>query len=374
MLDDLRSYSSAFQNRRVFVTGHTGFKGSWLSTWLTLLGAKVTGYALPPERGQDLFTLLGLANRMRHVEGDIRDGLHLRNALETAQPEFVFHLAAQPLVLRSYQDPKTTFDTNVGGSVNLLEAVRGVPGVRVLIYVTSDKCYRNEGGPAAFRETDPLGGHDPYSASKACAELVLASYQASFFRAASPRIATASVRAGNVIGGGDWADNRILPDCIRALGSERPIVVRNADSVRPWQHVLDALSGYLQLAACLDTTGAGKYDGAWNFGPGAESHRSVGELVDSVLAAWGCGERSANAPGSKPAEAGKLYLNCEKARSVLGWRPAWDFEETVKHTVDWYRRALGGSDIWGLTARQIEDYSARLAPAANELIATGSVA
>ncbi len=371
MIDAAPPFSNVFDQRRVFITGHTGFKGAWLSTWLTELGANVTGYALPPEHREDLFNLLALDRRLHHIEGDIRDTTHLRTALEAAAPEFVFHLAAQPLVLRSYQDPKTTFDTNVGGSVNLLEAVRRVASVRVLIYVTSDKCYRNEGLSAGFRETDPLGGHDPYSASKACAEMLLASYQSSFFSNASRAISTASVRAGNVIGGGDWAENRIVPDCIRALSAQRPVIVRNPAFVRPWQHVLEALSGYLMVAERLDSEN--ENDSAWNFGPDLASHRSVNELVDSVLAHWGSGEKLLNHSGPRPAEAGKLYLNCEKARRLLGWQPLWNFEETVEATVDWYRSALNGADIWNLTTGQIGSYSQRMVPLTGAVL-EGSVA
>ena len=374
MLSAAPLFPNIFEHRRVFITGHTGFKGSWLSAWLTLLGAKVTGYALPSERDEDHFKLLHLDKRMRHIEGDVRDAAHLQKVMENARPEFVFHLAAQPLVLQSYKDPKSTFDTNVGGSVNLLEAVRAVHSVRVLIYVTSDKCYRNEGRTWGFRETDPLGGLDPYSASKACAELVLASYQASFFASAARTINTASVRAGNVIGGGDWAENRIIPDCIRALTTARPIPVRNPDAVRPWQHVLDALAGYLQLAAHLFTSAGRDYEGAWNFGPDPESHRNVGQLVDSILAAWGSGEKHVEKKGAQPREANTLYLNCDKARQTLGWRPAWNFEESIKQTVDWYKHAMAGVDIWRLTEWQIQSYSACLPPRAYDALAKGSAA
>ena len=242
-------FPNVFAKRRVFITGHTGFKGSWLTVWLHLLGAEITGFSLPPQRGNDHFEELGLRRMIRHIEGDVRDAAALTEAMGKSRPEFVFHLAAQPLVRRSYRDPKMTFDTNIGGSVNLLEAVRSVSSVRVLIYVTSDKCYRPRERARGFKETDPLGGHDPYSTSKACAELILSSYQSSFFEGS--KVSAASVRAGNIIGGGDWSEDRIVPDCIRALSAGRAIPVRNPDAVRPWQHVLEPLGGYLALAARL---------------------------------------------------------------------------------------------------------------------------
>lgn len=349
------TFRNVFEGKRVFITGHTGFKGSWLASWMHLLGADVTGYALPPEYPGSHFEKLGLAKRIRHVEGDLRDAGRLRQSLCAAKPEFVFHLAAQPLVRRSYAEPKLTFDTNVGGSVNLLEAVRASSAVRALIYVTSDKCYRNRESLQGYRETDELGGHDPYSASKACAELLFASYEASFFSASG--VKAASVRAGNVIGGGDLAEDRIVPDCIRALTGEVPIAVRNPHAVRPWQHVLEPLSAYIALAGRL-------YDGenlrgAWNFGPAHESHRTVGELVDAVIGFWGSGSKQIMPrDGAAPKETSFLYLNCDKAIRELGWKPSFDFRESVGYTVDWYREAHEGADAWALTTRQIEAYSA----------------
>ena len=352
---DLRG---TFANRRVFVTGHTGFKGSWLSAWLTLLGAEVTGYALAPERDRDHFHLLGLDRRMRHIEGDIRDAARLEAAVREAAPEFVFHLAAQPLVRRSYVQPRHTFETNVSGSVNLLEAVRETPSVRTLVYVTSDKCYREAATPGGYREGDALGGRDPYSASKACAELVFVSYQASFL-AERPGFAAASVRAGNVIGGGDWAEDRIVPDCVRALEAGQPILIRNPQAVRPWQHVLEALGGYLHLAALLAGGRGKEFEGAWNFGPNLESHRNVQDLVRAVIATWGSG--SVRYPAfhgqPQPVEAHTLVLNCEKARQQLGWRPRWDFAEAVRQTMLWYRQSADNSKTWDLTAGQIEGYA-----------------
>jgi len=346
-------FSNLYAGKRVFVTGHTGFKGSWLSAWLHVLGADVTGYALPPEYPGSHFEQLGLDRRIRHIEGDIRDASSLRRALCGARPQFVFHLAAQPLVRRSYAEPKLTFDTNIGGSVNLLEAVRDCDQVRALIYVTSDKCYRNRESREGYRETDVLGGHDPYSASKACAELVLESYQASFFSAPGSVMA-ASVRAGNAIGGGDFAEDRIVPDCIRALASGRPIPVRNPRAIRPWQHVLEPLSGYLALASRLHS--GDDFRGAWNFGPARDSHRSVSELVDTIIDFWGAGSKEQASSGASLQETSTLYLNCDKSERELGWRPMFSFTEAVRRTVDWYRQSAAGADAWELTTAQIDEY------------------
>ncbi len=355
------TFPNIFAGKRVFITGHTGFKGSWLAAWMHRLGADVTGFALPPDYPGSHFERLGLAKRVRHIEGDLRDATRLRHALCAAKPEFVFHLAAQPLVRRSYAEPKLTFDTNVGGSVNLLEAVRACDSARVLIYVTSDKCYRNTDSRAGYRESDALGGHDPYSASKACAELVFASYQASFFNTPDA-IMAASVRAGNVIGGGDWAADRIVPDSIRHLLRSEPIPVRNPHAIRPWQHVLEPLSGYLALAARLHD--ADNLRGAWNFGPTTDAHRTVSELVDTLIELWGSGsklEQRQTNNGWK--ETSALYLNCDKAVRDLGWRSTMSFRETMRQTVDWYRRAEQGGNVWALTGEQIEAYAEAEVPA-----------
>jgi CDP-glucose 4,6-dehydratase len=352
------NFENVFANKRVFVTGDTGFKGSWLATWLTLLGADITGYALAPEHPESHFGLLGLGSRIRHVEGDIRDGASVSAAVKSAAPDFVFHLAAQALVRRSYADPKATFDTNVAGSVNLLEAVRQASSVRVLLYVTSDKCYGHGMKRGGFREDDPMGSGDPYSTSKACAELVFASYQSSFL-SERDAFAAASVRAGNVMGGGDWSEDRIVPDCISALCADEPIPVRNPNAVRPWQHVLEALDGYLLLASLLYSEGR-RFEGSWNFGPDQEAHRPVEDVVNAVIQHWGSG--SIRYTGSGPrrfAEADVLYLNCDKARAQLDWRSAWDFEETVQRTVDWYLEYTNGRNVFDLTTSQIADYMQR---------------
>ena len=347
-------FEEIFSGKRVFITGHTGFKGSWLATWLHLLGADVTGFALPPEHAEGHFNLLRLEKRVRHIEGDIRDAQAIARALTSARPEFVFHLAAQPLVQRSYAEPKLTFDTNIGGGVNLLEAVRQARSVRALVFITSDKCYRNDERTCGYREDDTLGGPDPYSASKACAELVFASYQASYFLGEG--IAAATARAGNVIGGGDWSEKRIVPDCIRALRAGAPIIIRNPQSVRPWQHVLEPLSGYLELAARLSEDKNENYRTAWNFGPDHEMHRTVRELVNEAIQTWGSGTAVYGMPPSGSHEFTNLYLDCSKARAHLDWHPQWRFDTAVQRTVEWYKAVHLGADAWQTTTGQIQAY------------------
>lgn len=346
---------SVFQGKRVLVTGDTGFKGSWLALWLHDLGAEVTGAALPAEE-QSHFALLSLERLIRHVDCDIRDLDRVRHVFDDARPEIVFHLAAQPLVRHSYADPKTTFDTNVGGSVNILEAVRHTPSVRALVYITSDKCYRNKRLTRGYHEGDELGGHDPYSASKACAEIVCAAYTASFFSSAhAPGIA--STRAGNVIGGGDWSQNRLIPDCIRALTDGEPIVLRNPDATRPWQHVLEPLRGYLILAANLfeDPRSCG---GAWNFGPAEDAAWTVEAMTHKIVAVWGSGSVRVERPRDLPHEDQLLSLNAEKARLELGWQPWWSVERTVEETVSWHKAVAGGCLAREVTRAQIAAYSA----------------
>ncbi len=333
--------AGAFRGRRVFITGHTGFKGAWLSLWLSLEGAVVTGFALPPTGAPNLFDSLHLARRLRHVEGDVRDLATLQMALRASRAEFVFHLAAQPLVGASYRDPKTTFDTNVGGTLNVLEAVRNYGRARSILVVTSDKCYETRPRAGGYREADPLGGADPYSASKACAELVTASYCRSFFppeRAHKYGVGMATVRAGNVVGGGDWAAQRIVPDCVRALRAGRSVVLRCPDAVRPWQHVLEPLGGYLTLATWLAEDPAA-WSGAWNFGPADAGCRPVRDVAEAVIRAWGEGawEPAPARAGERFPEASDLRLCSDKARTHLGWAPVWNFDETIDRTVRWYR-------------------------------------
>lgn len=345
---------SVFKGKKILVTGDTGFKGSWLSLWLHHLGAHVFGYALPPERMDDHFNLLNLNKIIVHETGDIRDWNSVKKIFEQTQPEILFHLAAQPLVRFSYQEPKLTFDTNVGGSVNILEAARLCDSLRALVYVTSDKCYRNNEWVWGYRENDALGGHDPYSASKAAAEHVFSSYQDSFF-STRDYLGAASVRAGNVIGGGDWASDRIVPDAIRSLKADAPIRLRNPDSTRPWQHVLEPLSGYLILAAKL-LLEPKKYSGAWNFGPRSESIRTVKGLADEIVKEWGSGSILVSQEENSPHEAGLLHLNCDKANQMLGWFPSWGFEKSVTETVQWYQEVLSGKEAIVVSRNQISRY------------------
>jgi CDP-glucose 4,6-dehydratase len=331
MSPDLHVYAG----RSVLVTGHTGFKGAWLCAWLTRLGASVTGYALDPPTDPNLFTVAGLEPGVEHVVADVRDRERLGREIDRTRPSIVFHLAAQALVRRSYATPLDTFETNVMGTANVLDAVRSCPDVEAVVIVSSDKSYANTEQGRPFREGDPMGGHDPYSASKGAAELVTASYRDSFF---TDGALVASARAGNVIGGGDWAQDRILPDAVRAVTSGEAIVVRNPDAIRPWQHVLSPLSGYLALGAAL-LDGNRTNAGPWNFGPDAEAgDRSVRWVVEQFLDAWGAGrwERDARSTGALH-EAGHLSLDSGKARSELGWAPVWDAQRAVRESANWYR-------------------------------------
>lgn len=345
---------SVFRGRRVLVTGSTGFKGSWLCHWLLKLGAEVSGFALPPEPYATLFDRLRLGQRIDQHMGDIRDLDCVRAAVERSRPEVIIHLAAQALVRRSYQDPKATFDVNVGGGVNLLEAVRTSQGVRALVFITSDKCYRNKEWVWGYRENDELGGADPYSASKAAAELAFAAYQESFL-AARPDLTAATTRAGNVIGGGDFSPDRIVPDCVRALSEGRDIVLRNPQSTRPWQHVLEPLSGYLALAAGM-LNGRGGMDGAWNFGPEAENVRPVQELAELACQTWGGGAIDIQRDPNAPHEANLLMLSSDRAKTRLGWRPRWDFCTAVSRTVGWYRAVHDGADAVAVTDADLAAY------------------
>lgn len=347
-------FLAAYRGRRVMVTGHTGFKGSWLAFLLREVGAEVLGYALPPAYSESHFEKLGLAQSIRHVEGDVRDAGKLAAVMVEFQPEFVFHLAAQALVRASYADPKATFDVNVGGSVNLLEAVRACASVRSLVYITSDKAYENVEWLWGYRENDRLGGHDPYSASKAAAEIVFSSYARSFFTQ-RPELGAATTRAGNVIGGGDWAVDRIVPDCVRALKAGQPIVLRNPGATRPWQHVLEPLSGYLLLGARLYSAPT-DFGGAWNFGPAAGDVRTVRDVAERIVKQFGKGCIEVEKTAGAQHEARLLQLNCDKALQLLGWRPNWDFATTVDATAYWYREVLAGSDAAVVTRRQLGEY------------------
>ncbi|HKC64051.1 MAG TPA: CDP-glucose 4,6-dehydratase [Pyrinomonadaceae bacterium] len=348
-----------WKDKRVFITGHTGFKGSWLSLWLQLLGAEVVGYSQPAPTEPSLFELARVAERMQSIEGDVGDFAHLDRALSAAQPEIVVHMAAQSLVRRSYLNPVETYATNVMGTVHLLEAARKSDSIRALLVVTSDKCYENREWVWGYRESDPMGGYDPYSSSKGCAELATAAFRNSFFNgksAGGPGAAIASVRAGNVIGGGDWAEDRLLPDIMRRWLDGRSVLIRNPHAVRPWQHVLDPLGAYLLLAEKLYEEGA-RYAESWNFGPRDADARPVSWLVERCRLLWGgdtaVWERDQE---EHPHEASYLKLDCSKARAVLGWEPRWDLERALEATVHWYRAYRSGEDARELTLKQIEDY------------------
>jgi CDP-glucose 4,6-dehydratase len=345
----------AYSGRRVLVTGHTGFKGAWLCAWLEHLGAHTTGYALPPE-DRSLFLQARIADRMDSREGDIRDLDHLRATVQEIEPEIVFHMAAQSLVRPSYDFPVETFATNVMGTAHLLEAVRGGPSVKSVVIVTSDKCYENDGRAEPFRETDAMGGHDPYSASKGCAELVTSAYARSFF--ADSRCTVASARAGNVIGGGDWAVDRIVPDLARAAESGATAIIRRPDAVRPWQHVLEPLGGYLLLGHRAATEGQ-RFAGAWNFGPAEDENVPVRDLVEKFRSRWPELKVDYQSEATGPHEAAVLRLNCAKARKELGWRPALGLSRALDMTAEWYREAARGSAA-EVTDRQIAAYETLL--------------
>jgi CDP-glucose 4,6-dehydratase len=342
--------------RRVLVTGHTGFKGSWLSLWLSAMGAEVTGLALPAPTSPSLFDAARLARRMHHVEGDIRDLDTVRDAVAQARPEVIFHLAAQPLVRLSYREPVETYATNVMGTVHVLEAARKVGAVRGIVCVTSDKCYENREWEWPYRESDPMGGHDPYSSSKGCAELVAAAWRSSFFQDAGPLLAT--VRAGNVIGGGDWAQDRLVPDLVRAFEAGVAPMIRAPDAVRPWQHVLEALGGYLMIGERL-LAGERRFADAWNFGPGDEDAQPVRWIVERMRAVWRDGAAAPRIDaGPRPHEAGLLRLDSSRARTALGWRPALTLGDAVDWIVDWHKSVGAGEDARAVTLGQIAHYEA----------------
>lgn len=327
-----------YKGRRVFVTGHTGFKGSWLVLWLREMGAEVFGYALEPYTERDNFVVSGIGSRIQHLIADVRNYQTLASAMQEFAPDIVFHLAAQPLVRESYEFPRETYETNIMGTVNVLEAIRHTPSVQAAVIISTDKCYENREWVWGYREIDPMGGHDPYSSSKGAAELVIDAYRRSFF--AERNVGIASARAGNVIGGGDWSKYRIIPDCIKTLSAGQPIEVRNPHSYRPWQHVLEPVGGYLLLGEKLYNDRQ-RIAGAWNFGPEHTAVVTVQELVERVLHYWGEGawadmsEREQNAPH----EARFLGLDISKAKSELGWRPALSLEQTIELTVDWYKQS-----------------------------------
>jgi CDP-glucose 4,6-dehydratase len=347
-----------WRGRRVLVLGHTGFKGSWLSLWLRRMGADVSGLSLPPPTEPSLFALAGLEALVPTTYGDIRDLQVVSRVLRECQPEIVFHLAAQSLVRLSYHQPVETYATNVMGTVHVLEAVRATPSVRSVVVVTSDKCYENREWPWGYRETDALGGHDPYSSSKACAELITAAYRRSFLAA---RVGIATTRAGNVIGGGDWADDRLLPDCMKALAAGQSIAIRNPHAVRPWQHVLEPLCGYLMLAERL-AEGAAEFAEAWNFGPADEDARPVGWIAAQVVKQWGDGASWTQVGGDAPHETTTLRVDASRARQHLGWAPRLRLADALGWTVEWYRRLHTGDAALALSDEQLVRYCTMAAP------------
>lgn len=348
-----------WRGRSVFVTGHTGFKGSWLSLWLDRIGARVHGYALDPNTDPSLFQVARVTSLLASdTRADLADLDQLSSSLAQTRPEVVFHLAAQPLVRESYRDPLGTFATNVMGTANLLEATRGIDSIRAIVVVTTDKVYANDDSGRPCREDHALGGRDPYSASKAAAELVVASYRASFFAdRAGPRIAT--VRAGNVIGGGDWALDRLIPDCMRSFAKGTPVRLRYPEAIRPWQHVLDPLSGYLSLAEHLVSADGDVYATAWNFGPDNADDACVGDVAMAIASIWGDAAKVELCPSQEnPHEAALLSLDSSRARTALGWKPRWPLIRALRETVAWQRRWSEGGDMRSICEAQIDSYEA----------------
>ena len=347
-----------WKGKRVLLTGHTGFKGGWLSLWLQSLGANMLGYALAPPTNPSLFEVADVEKGMISVMGDIRDLVKLQAVFAEHRPEIVIHMAAQPLVRYSYENPVDTYSTNVMGTVHLLEAVRNTPGVKAVVNITTDKCYENREWAWGYRENEPMGGYDPYSNSKGCSELVSAAYRSSFFNASSHAqhgVALATVRAGNVIGGGDWARDRLIPDILSAFEQDKVVDIRNPHAIRPWQHVLEPLRGYLTLAERLYEHGPSYAEG-WNFGPNDEDAKPVGWIVEQMAALWGQGARWQLDAGAHPHEANYLKLDISQARGRLDWHPALRLNDALKLTIDWSKQRQAGADMHQLTLSQIHSY------------------
>lgn len=351
-------FDSVFRNKTVFVTGHTGFQGSWLSLWLHLLGAKVVGYSLDPPTKPSLFNALHLEEQINHIIGDIRDAKHFHESLIKSKPKFVFHLAAQPLVLMSYNNPKDTFSTNIMGTVNLLESIKKLTNLKACIVYTSDKCYANKGSMYAYKETDALGGNDPYSASKAAVELVTNAYRNSYFNMNEQDFGLGTARAGNVIGGGDWAKDRLIPDCVRAIISNKLIKIRNPNAVRPWQFVLEPLSGILCLATKMSKD-IKKYSSAWNFGPNiVNNNMRVKKIVEKIIKNWhGKWADYSDKSTNKKLEESYLSIDSSKAKSLLHWTNNYSIDETINETIKWYKEFYRNkSRIKNFTIKQIDNY------------------
>lgn len=345
---------SFYHKKKVFVTGHTGFKGSWLTFWLLLMGADVIGYSDRIPTNPSLFELLKLQDDITHIVGDVRDQAFLFKSIQETKPDICFHLAAQPLVRLSYQDPILTYTTNMVGSLNILESLRLSNQIKTVVMITSDKCYENKEWDFGYRESDELGGHDPYSSSKACAEQIIKTYRSSFFNKTG--IGCASVRAGNVIGGGDWSLDRLIVDCIKSLSMGKEIIIRNPKSTRPWQHVLEPLSGYLTVGKLLNENPS-QYSQAWNFGPNEQKAITVEDIVQKMIALWGKGTYSV-VPDSNTQEAGKLQLDIHKSSSLLDWHPRWNAEKAIEQTTFWYKTYYQqpNSDFRALCEKQINTY------------------
>ena len=357
MSSDLASF---YNGKTVVVTGHTGFKGTWLSAWLKAMGANVVGYALAPETGRpNLFDSAKVVEGMASVIADLRDPAAVAQTIQAAEPDLVFHLAAQALVRRSYEEPLVTYQTNIMGTAHVLEALRTSPNTKAAVIVTSDKCYENREWPFGYRETDPMGGYDPYSSSKGCAELVPSAYRRSYF-SENGAAAIGSARAGNVIGGGDWAEDRLIPDIVRAVASGQPVHVRNPATTRPWQHVLEPVRGYLMLGKRLYEDGD-RFAEGWNFGPAESDSVPVKEVTSRIKAYWNeAGLAVTEGQGEGPHEAHLLRLECGKARRELGWSPAFTLDDALRTTVDWYREYLAApSSAPAMLERQIAEYAAR---------------
>lgn len=353
--------ASFWAGKSVFLTGHTGFKGGWLALWLNRLGAEVHGFATDPPTTPSLFAAARVNRSLAtDTRADLRDFQALEKSVVLSSPQVIFHLASQPLVRRSYREPVETFTTNVLGTAHVLEAARKAKRLQAAVVITTDKVYENKERPEPYREDEPLGGHDPYSASKAAAEIVTASYRSSFFGTGNPGAAQAAVataRAGNVIGGGDWAEDRLIPDCIRSFAAGKSVELRYPDAVRPWQHVLEPLSGYLALAEALAGPGSAEYRGAFNFGPAAEGDATVGEVARLAAESWGNGQVTLAPAGDKPHEAGLLRLDISKARRMLGWNPRWPIAKALETTLAWYKAYQGGQDMHAFTLAQIDAFS-----------------
>ena len=345
-----------WKGKKVFLTGHTGFKGGWLSLWLASMGAKVTGYALAPNTKPNLFEVLAIDSLIeKSYIADIRDLAILQKAMSEAKPDLVFHMAAQPLVRYSYANPVETYATNVMGTVNVLEATRNIDSVNATVVITTDKCYENKEWVWGYRESEPMGGYDPYSNSKGCAELVTSAYRQSYFSGPNSINKVASARAGNVIGGGDWSEDRLIPDAIKAFEANKPLMIRNPFATRPWQHVLEPLSGYLFLAQALYEQGL-TFSSAWNFGPRDEDNRAVQEVVDLLISSWGESARWEKEGSEQPHEANLLKLDCSKAHTQLGWMPKWELGVATQKIVQWQKAYQIKESMQEVSLAQINNY------------------